>query len=102
VAVFSYQAERHPGRCASYGVSKLDQYGDDIWKMLSHGVAKAAIARMYKCSWQTVHTLPARSTEKGVRAVVWIMFTMNCYKFTNGLGYSSTACLCAHSAQPRP
>ena len=44
----------------SYGVSKLDQYGDDIRKMLSHGVAKAAIARMYDCSWQTVHTWTQR------------------------------------------
>ena len=44
----------------SYGVSKLDQYGDDIRKLLSHGVAKAAIARMYKCSWQTVHTWTQR------------------------------------------
>ena len=44
----------------SYGVSKLDQYGDDIRKLLSHGVAKAAIARMYDCSWQTVHTWTQR------------------------------------------
>jgi DNA invertase Pin-like site-specific DNA recombinase len=44
----------------SYGVSKLDQYGDDIRKLLSHGVAKAAIARMYGCSWQTVHTWTQR------------------------------------------
>ena len=47
----------------SFGVSKLDQYGDDIRKLLSHGVAKAAIARMYDCSWQTVHTWTQR---KGV------------------------------------
>jgi DNA invertase Pin-like site-specific DNA recombinase len=39
----------------SYGVSKLDQYEDEIRKLLSHGVAKAAIARMHGCSWQTVH-----------------------------------------------
>ena len=39
----------------SYGVSKLDQHEDDIRKLLSHGVAKAAIARMHGCSWQTVH-----------------------------------------------
>ena len=44
----------------SYGVSKLDQYGDDIRKMLSHGVAKAAIARTFGCSWQTVHTWTQR------------------------------------------
>jgi len=49
----------------SFGVSKLDQYGDDIRKMLSHGVAKAAIARMYDCSWQTVHTWTKR---KGAEA----------------------------------
>ena len=39
----------------SYGVSKLDQHEDEILKLLSHGVAKAAIARMYGSSWQTVH-----------------------------------------------
>ena len=39
----------------SYGVSKLDQHGDEIRKLISHGVAKAAIAGMYDCSWQTVH-----------------------------------------------
>ena len=39
----------------SYGVSKLDQHEDEIRKLLSHGVAKAAIARMYDSSWQTVH-----------------------------------------------
>jgi DNA invertase Pin-like site-specific DNA recombinase len=30
----------------SYGVSKLDQHEDEIRKLLSHRVAKAAIARM--------------------------------------------------------
>jgi len=30
----------------SYGVSKLDQHADEIRKLLSHGVAKAAIARI--------------------------------------------------------
>jgi DNA invertase Pin-like site-specific DNA recombinase len=40
----------------SHGVSKLDLHEDDIRKkLLSHGVAKAAIARMYGSSWQTVH-----------------------------------------------
>ena len=39
----------------SYGVSRLDQYEENIRKLLSHGVAKAAIARMYGASWQTVH-----------------------------------------------
>ncbi len=39
----------------SFGVSKLDQHEDEILKLLSHGVAKAAIARMYGSSWQTVH-----------------------------------------------
>lgn len=39
----------------SYRVSKLDQYEDEIRRLLSHGVAKAAIARMHGCSWQTVH-----------------------------------------------
>ena len=39
----------------SYGVSKLDQHEEEIRKLLSHGVAKAAIARMYGSSWQTVH-----------------------------------------------
>ena len=34
----------------SYGVSKLDQHKDEILKLLSHGVAKAAIARMYGSS----------------------------------------------------
>ena len=28
---------------------------DEIRKLLSHGVAKAAIAEMYGSSWQTVH-----------------------------------------------
>ena len=28
-------------------MSKLDQHEDEILKLLSHGVAKAAIARMY-------------------------------------------------------
>ena len=44
----------------SYGVSKLDQYENEIRKLLSHGVAKAAIARMYGCSWQTMHTWVGR------------------------------------------
>jgi DNA invertase Pin-like site-specific DNA recombinase len=39
----------------SLGVSKLDQHADVIRKLLSHGVAKAAIARMYGSSRQTVH-----------------------------------------------
>lgn len=39
----------------SYGVSKLYQHEDEIRRLLSHGVAKAAIARMYGSSWQTVH-----------------------------------------------
>ena len=39
----------------SCGVSKLDQHEDEIRKLLSHGVAKAAIARMHGCSVQTVH-----------------------------------------------
>ena len=39
----------------SFDVSKLDQYEDEIRELLSHGVAKAVIARMYGCSWQTVH-----------------------------------------------
>jgi DNA invertase Pin-like site-specific DNA recombinase len=39
----------------SYGVSKLDRHEDEIRKLVSHGVAKAAIARSYGCSWQTVH-----------------------------------------------
>ena len=39
----------------SFGVSKLDQYEDEIRKLLSHRVAKATIARMYGSSWQTVH-----------------------------------------------
>ena len=39
----------------SYDVSKLDRHSDEIRKLLSHGVAKAAIARMYGSSWQTVH-----------------------------------------------
>jgi putative DNA-invertase from lambdoid prophage Rac len=47
----------------SYGVSKLDQYEDEIRKLLSHGVAKAAIARMYGSSWQTVHPWVRRSGE---------------------------------------
>jgi putative DNA-invertase from lambdoid prophage Rac len=47
----------------SYGVSKLDQHEDDIQKLLSHGVAKAAIARMYGSSWQTVHTWVRRRKE---------------------------------------
>jgi len=36
-------------------VSNLDYHGDEIMKLLSHGVAKEAIARMYDSSWQTVH-----------------------------------------------
>ena len=40
---------------ALYGVSNLDHHGDEIMKQLSHGVAKAVIARMYGSSWQTVH-----------------------------------------------
>ena len=36
-------------------MSKLDQQADEILKLLSHGVAKAAIARVYGSSWQTVH-----------------------------------------------
>ena len=39
----------------SYGVSKLDQHEDEIRKLPSHGIAKAAIARMYGSCWQTVH-----------------------------------------------
>ena len=39
----------------SYDVSKLDRHSDEIRKLLSHGVAKAAIARMYGSSWQMVH-----------------------------------------------
>jgi len=39
----------------SYGVSKLDQHEAEILKLLSHCVAKAAIARMHECSWQTVY-----------------------------------------------
>jgi hypothetical protein len=34
----------------SFGVSKLDQHEDEIRKLLSHGVAEAAIARMYGSS----------------------------------------------------
>jgi len=45
----------------SYGVSKLDQHADDIRKLLSHGVAKAAIARLYGCSWQTAHNWVRRN-----------------------------------------
>lgn len=45
----------------SFGVSKLDQYEDEIRKLLSHGVAKAAIARMHGCSWQTVHAWVRRN-----------------------------------------
>jgi DNA invertase Pin-like site-specific DNA recombinase len=41
---------KHLGRPkGSFGVSKLDQHADEIRKLLSHGVAKAAIARMYGC-----------------------------------------------------
>lgn len=47
----------------SYGVSKLDQHRDEIIKLLLHGVAKAAIARMYGSSWQTVHTWVRRSSD---------------------------------------
>ena len=36
-------------------MSNLDHHGVEIIKLLSHGVAKAAIARMYDSSWQTVH-----------------------------------------------
>jgi len=36
-------------------VSMLDQHEEDIWELLSHGAAKAAIVRMHGCSWQTVH-----------------------------------------------
>ena len=36
-------------------MSNLDYHGDEIMKLLSHGVAKEAIARMYDSSWQTVH-----------------------------------------------
>lgn len=39
----------------SFGVSKLDQHADEIRKLLSHGVSKTAIARMYGSSWQTIH-----------------------------------------------
>jgi len=39
----------------SHGVSKLDQHEDRIREYLSHGVSKAAIARMHECSCQTVH-----------------------------------------------
>jgi DNA invertase Pin-like site-specific DNA recombinase len=45
----------------SYGVSKLDQYEDEIRRLSSHGVPKAAIARMHSCSWQTVHTWMRRN-----------------------------------------
>ena len=45
----------------SYGVSKLDQYEDEIRKLLSHGVAKAAIAGMQDCSWHTVHASASAS-----------------------------------------
>jgi len=42
---------------------KLDQYEDEISKLLSHGVAKAAIARMYGSSWQTVHAWVRRTRD---------------------------------------
>jgi DNA invertase Pin-like site-specific DNA recombinase len=45
----------------SFGVSKLDQHEDEIRKLLSHGVSKAAIARMYGSSWQTVQSWARRS-----------------------------------------
>ena len=51
----------------SYGVSKLDQHEDEILKLLSHGVAKAAIARMYGSSWQTVHAWVRRRKITGMR-----------------------------------
>ena len=44
----------------SYGVSKLDQHEDEIRKLPSNGVAKAAIARMYGSCWQTVHAYVRR------------------------------------------
>jgi DNA invertase Pin-like site-specific DNA recombinase len=49
----------------SYGVSKLDQHEDEIRKPISHGVAKAAIARMYGSSWQTVHVWVRRQNIQG-------------------------------------
>jgi DNA invertase Pin-like site-specific DNA recombinase len=39
----------------SHGKSMLDEYEDEIRRLLANGVAKAAIARMHGCSWQTVH-----------------------------------------------
>ena len=45
----------------SYGASKLEQHEDEIRKLLSHGVAKAAIARMYGSSWHTVHASASAS-----------------------------------------
>jgi DNA invertase Pin-like site-specific DNA recombinase len=51
----------------SFGVSKLDQHEDEIRKLLSHCVAKAAIARMYGSSYPAgrvsfTYLLPASGT----------------------------------------
>ena len=55
---------KQPGRLkGSYHVSRLDQYDGEIRKLLSHGVANAAIARIYGSSWQTVHKWLRRSLD---------------------------------------
>ena len=40
----------------SYGTSKLDKHGEQIQELVSCGVSKAAIGRMFGATWQTVDT----------------------------------------------